>query len=593
MDDSSVWKNLVALHTNPIAWAEKGFQLFSSEFENSKNVDTQKTRLERQIKLLQDQETAVYSKFFAGCTTYKDFIIRLRELFDIQHNVDMQIIRNFSAEKIQVLLNKNFGTQIMPSKNLITEIEIINPDVTKIDIGNILKGTSGNFKLSNNIIKLDIRMDDAGIKAMKELLNKAQGKHFHTASLGTDCMKAYLKHLVVKQNLPEETQKEKIQAITKGFHTTKFIGDSDLRYTLADIKDPSKKANIRLATKKIKDFFYSPEGLNVASGTQALKRAFKQTWNDNINRIEYGIAFFLKGGTLTYFSGAFGEFQIALLSNYILRRTGVIKDKTLAKTLASKISNTIGQAEQAKIDVKLLGDLGIQVKNYNPYTYNYNPIETNTTAESFLNKLGNSGQEIPVDDQAQVTSLTSFLANYAFSQDYRTMAKDSNSTIPSVEEVEKSLENYAGKLYNLSITQSTPQSTAYSDTVLFYSFSGMYLVPASAILQAVYDNLGKNNQTNVRVSIKWDGDGLSSEDMKKGQGKYNSPYWTKYWHRTVKGLGYQGTEWSRQPEQDTEIKNLLSVTRIKTGFKATNGFDNNGKIDIAGRLNLNEYKLFN
>lgn len=588
MDDSSVWNNLVALHTNPIKWAEEGFQLFSSEFENSKNVDTQKTRLEGQIARLQNQETAVYGKFFAGCTTYKDFIDRLRDLFDTQHNVDMQIIRNFSAEKIQVLLNKNFGTQIMPSKNLITEIEIINPNVTKIDIGNILKGTSGNFKLSNNIIKLDIRMDDAGIKAMKELLNKAQGKHFHTASLGTDCMKAYLKHLVIKQNLPEETQKEKIQAITKGFHTTKFIGDSDLRYTLADIKDSSKQADIQRATKKIKDFFYSSAGLNVASGTQALKDAFQKTWQDNISSIEYGIAFFLKGGTLTYFSGAFGEFQIALLSNYILRRTG-IKDSTLA----SKISNTIGQAEQAKIDVKLLGDLGIQVKNYNPYTYNYNPIETNTTAESFLNKLGSNGQDISIDDKSQVVSLTSFLANYAFSQDYRTMAKDSNSTIPSVEEVEKSLENYAGELYNLSITQSTPQSTAYSDTVLFYSFSGMYLVPASAILQAVYDNLDKNNRTNVRVSIKWDGDGLLSEDMKKGQGKYNSPYWTKYWHRTVKGLGYQGTEWSRQPEQDTEIKNLLSVTRIKTGFKATNGFDNNGKIDIAGRLDLNNYKLFN
>lgn len=583
MDGSYAWGNLVALHTNPIKWAGEGLQFFSSgAFTSSKTVETQKTRLKGQIARLQDQEKAVYGRFFSGCTTYENFIIRLRELFDTQHNVDMQIIRNFSAEKIQVLLNKNFGTQIMPSKNLITEIEIINPDVTKIDIGNILKGTSGNFKLSNNIIKLDIRMDDAGIKAMKELLNKAQGKHFHTASLGTDCMKAYLKHLVIKQNLPEETQKEKIQAITKGFHTTKFIGDSDLRYTLADIKDTSKQADIQRATKKIKDFFYSSAGLNVANGTLALKLAFEQTWRDNITNIEYGIAFFLKGGTLTYFSGAFGEFQTALLSNYILQRTG-----TKALNLVSKISNTIGQAEQAKIDVKLLGDLGIQVKNYNPYTYNYNPIETNTTAESFLNKLGNSGQEIPVDDQAQVTSLTSFLANYAFSQDYRAMA--GKGTIPSVKDIEKSLENYAGELYNLSINNSK----AFSDTVLFYSFSGMYLVPASAILQAVHDHLAEeNNRTNIRVSIKWDGDGLSSEDMKKGQGKYNSPYWTKYWHRTVEGLGYQGTEWSRQSAQDTEIKNLLSVTRIQTGFKVTNGFDNNGKIDIAGRLNLNKYKLF-
>ena len=584
MGDSYTWKNLVALHTNPITWAQKGFQLFSTVFENSKNVDKQQERLKKQIAILRKQEKKIYGRFFKDCNTYDGFITRLRELFDTKHNVDMQIIQNFTAEKIQVLLKKNFGAQIMPSKNLITEIEIINPDVTKIDIGNILKGTSGNFKLSNNVIKLDIRMDDAGIKAMKELLNKAQGKHFHTASLGTDCMKAYLKHLVVEKNLPEETQKEKIQAITKGFHTTKFIGDSDLRYTLSDIKDPSKQADIERATKKIKDFFYSSEGLNVAKGTLALKLAFEQTWRDNITNIEYGIAFFLKGGTLTYFSGAFGEFQMALLSNYILQRTG-----TKALKLVSKISNTIGQTEQAKVDVTLLGDLGIQVKNYNPYTYNYSPIETNTTAKSFLNKLGNMGQEIPADDESQVVSLTSFLANYAFSQDYRTIA--GQTTIPSVEDVEKSLANYAGELYNLSISNSE----AFSDTVLFYSFSGMYLVPASEILQAVYDHLKEENQnhrTNIEVSIKWDGGGLSPEDMQKGQGGHNSPYWTKYWHRTVKGLGYQGTEWSRQPEQDTEIKNLLSVTRIKTGFKATNGFDNNGKIDIAGRLNLNKYKLF-
>lgn len=584
MGDSYTWKNLVALHTNPITWAQKGFQLFSTVFENSKNVDKQQERLKKQIAILRKQEKKIYGRFFKDCNTYDGFITRLRELFDTKHNVDMQIIQNFTAEKIQVLLKKNFGAQIMPSKNLITEIEIINPDVTKIDIGNILKGTSGNFKLSNNVIKLDIRMDDAGIKAMKELLNKAQGKHFHTASLGTDCMKAYLKHLVVEKNLPEETQKEKIQAITKGFHTTKFIGDSDLRYTLSDIKDPSKQADIERATKKIKDFFYSSEGLNVAKGTLALKLAFEQTWRDNITNIEYGIAFFLKGGTLTYFSGAFGEFQMALLSNYILQRTG-----TKALKLVSKISNTIGQTEQAKVDVTLLGDLGIQVKNYNPYTYNYSPIETNTTAKSFLNKLGNMGQEIPADDESQVVSLTSFLANYAFSQDYRTMA--GQTTIPSVEDVEKSLANYAGELYNLSISNSE----AFSDTVLFYSFSGMYLVPASEILQAVYDHLKEENQnhrTNIEVSIKWDGGGLSPEDMQKGQGDHNSPYWTKYWHHTVEGLGYQGTEWSRQPEQDTEIKNLLSATRIKTGFKATNGFDNNGKIDIAGRLDLSKYKLF-
>lgn len=45
MGDSYTWKNLVALHTNPITWAEEGFQLFSSAFENSKEVNTQQERL--------------------------------------------------------------------------------------------------------------------------------------------------------------------------------------------------------------------------------------------------------------------------------------------------------------------------------------------------------------------------------------------------------------------------------------------------------------------------------------------------------------------------------------------------------------------
>lgn len=584
MDGSYAWDNLVALHTNPIAWADKGDQYFTSEaFQNSQKVDTQQKRLKEQIARLQRQEEKVYGRFFKGCKTYTNFITMLRELFDTKHNVDMQIIQNFAAEKIQVLLNKKFGTQIMNSKNLITEIEIITPDIQEIDISNILKGTSGNFKLSNNIIKLDIRMDDTGIKAMKELLNKTQGKHFHTSSLGTDCMKIYLKHLIIKQKLPKDTEDNKIQAINKGLRTTKFIGDSDLRYSLADIKDPSKQADIQRATGKIKDFFYSSEGLNVLKGSLALRLAFEQTWRDNITNIEHGIAFFLKGGTLTHFSGAFGEFQVALLSNYILQRTG-----TKALKLVSKISNTIGQTEQPKIDVTLLSDLGIQVKNYNPYTYNYNPIETNTTAESFLNKLDSGRGSISPDDVPQVLSLTSFLANYAFSQDYRAMA--GQDSIPSVADVEKSLANYAGELYNLSINNSE----AFSDTVLFYSFSGMYLVPASEILQAVHDHLKEeNNRTNIRVSIKWDGDGLSSEDMEKGQGEHNSPYWTTYWHRVANDSGFQGSGWSRQSAQDTKIENLLSVTRIQTGFKVTNGYDNNGRINIAGRLDLNKYKLFN
>ena len=124
MDDSSVWNNLVALHTDPTAWAEEGEQLFSSSkaFANSQNVKKQRSRLKKQIGLLQTQEKRVYGRFFTGCTKYSDFIKRLRELFDTKHNIDMQIIQNFAAEKIQVLLDKNFGTQMLPSKNLITEI---------------------------------------------------------------------------------------------------------------------------------------------------------------------------------------------------------------------------------------------------------------------------------------------------------------------------------------------------------------------------------------------------------------------------------------------------------------------------------------
>lgn len=63
MGDSYTWKNLVALHTNPITWAEEGFQLFSSAFENSKEVNTQQERLKKQIAILRKQEKRYMGDF--------------------------------------------------------------------------------------------------------------------------------------------------------------------------------------------------------------------------------------------------------------------------------------------------------------------------------------------------------------------------------------------------------------------------------------------------------------------------------------------------------------------------------------------------
>ena len=73
----------------------------------------------------------------------------------------MQIIQNFAAEKIQVLLNKNFGTQMLPSKNLITEMK---KDFTFV---NQVLGVEG-VEVKNDMVTIPVAnmaLLDARIKA--------------------------------------------------------------------------------------------------------------------------------------------------------------------------------------------------------------------------------------------------------------------------------------------------------------------------------------------------------------------------------------------------------------------------------------------
>mgnify|MGYP002677794544 CR=1 FL=1 len=604
--------NYVYLHTKPNSpeyyWATGDAYLF----ENIKNladskkktgiIEQQKQRLEGQIKALKGQEEAVYKQYFKDCADYKDFIGRIRDLFD-KHSTDMLIIQNFSSEKIRALLIKTYGshwTGSSDNQRISLDIEVENPKPIEIKFDKLKKNNANmnGITFSGKTIKINLGVSEKEIKEFKQYINTIFKTQFHTTSSNPKAITEAMENMVNK-GLREFDNIANIQVgeeTLKALQTTQLVLGEEGQSTPFSLKkqdiDNAEKsgdaARIKEALSEIRSFLF--EKVGIKNGTSDLKKAFYKTWKDTIEGDIRKSAFFLKGGNLNYLAGAFGEYQTALLSNYILYRTDA-----MSSAVASKISNTIGQAEQSKVDVTILEKIGVQVKNYNPYTYDRNPIPTTTTASAFLDKMNyelalleqNGEQQ---NYQAEIIPLTSFLANYAFSQEYRGLA--GSKGIPSVEEVEGFLSNFAGELYNLSI--NSRDNKAFSDTVLFYSFSGKYLVPASAILQAAYQNLKDNGRTGANASIKWGGSGLSAEDMNKGQGPHNSPYWTLYWHRVKNpGTGAARDYWKPQTEkQDSEINNLLSKVRIHAGFKTINSSNNKGKMNVNGRLNLDDYKLF-
>lgn len=556
----------VFLHTKPKAWYHKrgedknlaGLTSRSSALQ-AKTGDT----LTSQINNMKNREEAVYQRYFNNCKTFEQFIGNLRKLFsEAGYGQDKEILRNFGSENARAKLKAYFGTSYVFANNFQLTVNIKNPGGTNIDfkaLQNLSKGNKGITISPENgktKIELNIGVDDDGIGKIKESLNLIFNTHFNpnkTSYKGG--IKNFLNNIDkrIKDYITIVGGVDSAKSSLKSGYTLVGGPNSPFKYTKEDIasaeNNPTIEADINSALKEIKQFFLSPNGMNIHNGSPALRSAFELTWRTNIEAKFSQAAFFMKGGGLNYLIGALGEFQTALINNYILRRA-----EGLTPEAISRISETIGQRQQGKVDVTVLKDIGIQVKNYDLNAFESarrGIMYTTNTPKKFLNALQTTGAITNKPDDTTISTLESFIANYAFSADYRTLTNASAFE----NKVKEIFETYYAEMYNFAVQADL------DDTVLFYSIAGEYLIPASHILRLISQN---GNITKIPLNISWPKPYTyeyfyPTENMA-------SPPWRQYWEpKEGADPPYIPTE-----EQSTKIDNLLSTISFSTGFQFTN-----------------------
>lgn len=555
----------VFLHTKPKAWYHKrgedknlaGLMGRSSALQ-TKTGDT----LTNQINNMKNREEAVYQRYFNNCKTFEQFIENLRNLFsEAGYGQDKEILQNFGSENARAKLKAYFGTSYMLANNFQLTVNIKNPGRTNIDfkaLQNLSKGNKGITISPENgktKIELNIGVDDDSIGKIKESLNLIFNTHFDPKSHYKGGVKNFLNNIDkrIEDYITIVGGVDSAKSSLKSGYTLVGGPNSPFRYTEEDIagaeNNPSIEADINSALKDIKQFFLSPNGMNIHNGSPALRSAFELTWRTNIETKFSQAAFFMKGGVLNYLIGALGEFQTALINNYILRRAGGLTPEAV-----SRISETIGQRQQNKVDVTVLKDIGIQVKNYDLSVFEsarQGIMYTTNTPKKFLNALQTTGAITNKPDDTTISTLESFIANYAFSADYRTLTNASSFE----NKVKEIFETYYAEMYNFAVQADL------DDTVLFYSIAGEYLIPASHILRLISQN---GSITKIPLNISWPKP--YTYEYFYPTKNMASPPWRQYWEpKEGADPPYIPTE-----EQSTKIDNLLSTVSFSTGFQFTN-----------------------
>ena len=559
-------ENFIRLHTRPRAWVHNKRLQEQEKYTYLKTMlptmEHSEERLKKQKDALETREKAVYSSFFPGCKNYVDFRKNLIDIF--ANETDRKAFLCFSNAQIRQLLTEKYKTRMVGAQNKDIDLEIIvkNPEIVKLKLDKI---NTGNIKFDEKTIQLKMGVTDDGIKDIKKFFNKVFKTQFHTSSTN---LKALTKFIGETLESPEF-----IATLDDGIGVEKVTGSKEtvdslsaarivlgetaesyvpFNYKKEDLTEDNK-TEIDRALNEIKTFIKQSIKYNSCSAN--FQKAFNTTWNRNISQKGIsGKAHFLKGGDISYLVGAFGEFQTALIMNYL----EICTKGKISSNAAAVIADTL-LSRQGKTDVTIAKSLGIQVKNYNINALQNSGrgITTALSPEELLDRTsmitGEDGamQRLGFDSDGRL-AIEWFIANYCFNETFRSFS-DSKDI---VEKLENTFATYFAEMYHLSVDDQM------SDTVLFYSFGGVALVPASAILDMVIEKTKARKPTK----IKWKNDARSEEQYME-RDKNGKSLSDLYWKRVS---GYAPSDplgWERiDSEQESLINNYLSNTRIESGF---------------------------
>lgn len=485
------------------------------------------------INQLKAQEERAYKNLFPSCSSFEEFISSFRGLFDENFIQDKTILASFANPKLFPILEKareNYQKEglMQEGKSWNFQLQVDNQAAKKLQALTGSLGKNTELKFLSDLNLWEVVQKDFDIVEVKKIFNAAFGTRFWAGGKrGTSVSKKALQNFINRTSEDTFRWVKSADSISSLYidYDDPFSYDAEKLHGAENNKD--ERQEIIKGAHWIKN---SIERYFLNNASEDLRHAFEKTWSDNFDHRWQNIALFMKRGGNTALAGAFGEFQAALITNYILTRFQRISPQAQAL-----ISNSLQKREQARRDVTILGDVGIQVKNYDPQ----NSIEISTTVHP------SELQKEEVFARENINSLFRFLANYYFNLSY--VIENGTKKNQLTDEI---LPAYFAQIANLDLGEIFRR-----DTVSFYLIEGRYLVPASHIAEQVY-----YNQLYAPITIT-----SSFRDMETDQGfnkgveKKYAPYWDR-----------SSGEWEPTDYNKATYQNLLSKDiSIRTNFART------------------------
>ena len=496
----------------------------------------EKGNVESKIAQLKLKEQELYKKF--GKTNYDDFIREVRNLFNSD---DRDAIERFEANRL------NNSLQHFASANS----ELLDQEVEITINTSKIKSPEFRADLGNQKIVFPFKIFAVtGDEGMKKFLNRflKSKNRLIESSFNTKRMNEMLQHLMDDGAIQikianSDAHGEKRWSV---YHRSR-IPNYPWGITKNDIEDAESnkkvKQDLLRAIERIKSFIFYELG---AGATPQLHQAMEAVWKRNFGAKWSDPAKFFagttKGNFISVVQGALGEFQTAVIFEYLRNQ------KSVSPAMSQILGNVYTKGEQGKTDVEIFEGLGIQVKNVTVLESNekaslLRDLKTNIHPSKFAQYM---------EGETSV-HLLDFLANYYFNTSYQSAME------ARMNQVRYGLSNWLIEIMNMAMADS-----AVKDTVSFYMIGGKYLVPCSVIIEA-----GKELKLANSIEITSAYQGRSDIEYarhttKPGKNGEQKHLFELYW------LKESGT-WQPTDENEKEYRNLVEkAISIRTHFNLLN-----------------------
>ena len=546
------------------------------------------------LKKLEEQFYRTFSNNKAH--TYEEFMSIIRATFQTMDNnsQDSEVIKRFANVNLRNSLRKLEAENMTVYTENVT-VTINTEGIKNFNLTRFIKDSQFDKNqikvLGKDVIITDVALSKRAGRTIARAYNARLKKEAHSSEAVTRELTKQLRDGALSFQLNDNFIEP------ADFETSWDVKAKNFPwgYTAKDMEKLKNSTNqielkkeIDLAIETVHNYILYTLG---AGASPKMKKAIEKTWDDIMKN--EGFSFFSKG-FLNSVIGALGEFQVALLTNYFALTSGIedtIKANIVADTTVTNMSGN-KTSEKAKTDVEIFNQnemkWGIQVKNINEFLKNGNEytdfIGTNIHPDKFADAVSQSNPKFSSIKDAFLT----FVANYAFNETFATgrdgyfergrMREGKGAGLGAIiySEFQQFAIQEVGALLNLAINKEN------IDKVTFYVIAGNSLIPASMLIQTVWDTYNTDHSilktpTIISKSLVRQTDSefhrnlmsIRTGKKKNKEGKVeevtkNLVNYSTYWDGT---FGDEDS-WSPTPENEVLFKKLISSgIRIDSGFR--------------------------